>query len=54
MLRKEDVGPRVLTVVLQLAHDDEHEDGRMTAVSVVVGLVHTRDGYCACTHTRGW
>lgn len=33
-VRKEDMGPRVLTIVLQLAHDDEQEDLRMTAVSV--------------------
>ena len=32
LIRKEDLGPRVLTIVLQLAHDDEHEDLRMTAV----------------------
>ena len=34
LIRKEDLGPRVLTIVLQLAHDDEHEDLRMTAVRV--------------------
>jgi hypothetical protein len=32
MLRREDVGPRVLTIVLQLAHDDLNEELRMTAV----------------------
>jgi hypothetical protein len=34
VLRAEDVGPRVLTIVLQLAHNDESEDIRMTAVCV--------------------
>lgn len=32
LIRKEDLGPRVLTIVLQLAHDDDQEDLRMTAV----------------------
>jgi hypothetical protein len=48
LIRKEDLGPRVLTIVLQLAHDDEHEDLRMTAVrrcvavcrSVALSLCH--------------
>ncbi len=31
-IKPEDLGPRVLTLVLQLAHDNEQEDLRMTAV----------------------
>jgi serine/threonine-protein phosphatase 4 regulatory subunit 1 len=31
--KKEDLGPHVLTIVLQLAHDEEQEELRMTAVS---------------------
>ena len=30
-----DLGPHVLTVVLQLAHDDENEEMRMTAASLL-------------------
>jgi serine/threonine-protein phosphatase 4 regulatory subunit 1 len=32
LVKPDDLGPRVLTIVLQLAHDDIHEDLRMTAV----------------------
>lgn len=33
LVRAEDIGARVLTIVLQLAHDEEQEELRMTAVS---------------------
>ena len=35
LVRAPDVGRHVLTIVLQLAHDDENEELRMTAVSFV-------------------
>lgn len=33
LVNREDLGPYVLTIVLQLAHDEENEELRMTAVS---------------------
>ncbi|RYG43234.1 hypothetical protein EON68_00730 [archaeon] len=39
LVRKEDLGTRVLTIVLELAHNEVNEDLRMTAV---------RDGACPC------
>jgi hypothetical protein len=39
LMRKEDGGKHVLTIVLQLAHDDEQEDLRMTAVRSQLHLV---------------
>jgi serine/threonine-protein phosphatase 4 regulatory subunit 1 len=43
-----DLGPSVLTVVLQLAHDDENEETRMTAASLLSDLcpVCGRDLVC--------
>lgn len=34
LVRAPDVGRHVLTIVLQLAHDDENEELRMTAASI--------------------
>ena len=40
-MRREDLGPRVLTIVLQLAHDDDLEDLRMTAAVLLNELAET-------------
>jgi serine/threonine-protein phosphatase 4 regulatory subunit 1 len=41
LMRIEDLGPRVLTLVLQLAHNDEQEDIRMTAAVLLNELAET-------------
>ncbi len=53
LIKKEDLGPRVLTIVLQLAHDDEHEDLRMTAVRVCL-FVAAWVSPCAPGATPPW
>ena len=41
LMRSEDLGPRVLTLVLQLAHNDDQEDIRMTAAVLLNELAET-------------
>lgn len=36
-MKTQDLGQCVLTIVLQLAHDDEVEEQRMTAVCINIG-----------------
>jgi serine/threonine-protein phosphatase 4 regulatory subunit 1 len=41
LMRSEDLGPHVLTLVLQLAHNDDQEDIRMTAAVLLNELAET-------------
>lgn len=51
-IRTEDMGPRVLTFVLELAHHDEQEDLRMTA-AVLLNELAKALGEELCIQVRG-
>jgi serine/threonine-protein phosphatase 4 regulatory subunit 1 len=50
LIKPDDLGPRVLTIVLQLAHDDIHEDLRMTAVRGCGGVTPVCTCIVTCVH----
>jgi hypothetical protein len=54
LLRPEDRGRHALTLVLQLAHDDEQEELRMTAVSKCVLRAYLGGGWVAGWFWWGW
>lgn len=41
LIKRDELGARVLTIVLSLAHDDDHEDMRMTAAILLNQLAET-------------